>query len=67
MGTNKIVNNGSYDNIITKHGPNGELLWAKGYGGGNTEAPSALLVDSEDNVRVQFDEEYKSVLVTVVY
>ena len=50
LGEYEIVNNGGLDNIIVYYNPQGDIIWAYGYGGTDFEAPLDIATDSEGNL-----------------
>jgi len=49
--TNKGVSGGG-DILIVKYNPNGQVVWARNFGGANIDQGNAVIVDGEDNVYV---------------
>jgi len=49
-GVYTLGTNGGSDCFIQKIAPNGDLLWAKGFGGTGNEAPSSLKIDASTNI-----------------
>lgn len=52
IGTTTLVSNGNYDILVTKSDLNGDVVWAKSFGGPKEERGSALCVDAEGNVYI---------------
>ncbi|MGB0917943.1 MAG: SBBP repeat-containing protein, partial [Flavobacteriales bacterium] len=49
-GTNVLTNNGGANIFIQKLSPNGDYIWARGYGGTSTDHGKAVVVDANQNV-----------------
>ena len=49
-GTANLTPNGHYDAFVSKLDSSGDLVWAKSFGGGETEESLSVAVDSSGNV-----------------
>jgi uncharacterized delta-60 repeat protein len=52
VGVTQSTGQGSNDILVTKHSPDGELLWSKILGGANAEVGWNVAVDSSDNIYI---------------
>lgn len=50
LGTNTLTSNGSTDIFVAKYNANGNLMWAKNYGGPSTDKGTSLCADAAGNI-----------------